>query len=120
MAEGFARRFAPEGVRVYSAGTAPAEVNPRAVAAMAEVGIDIRDQASKGIDAIPVDEIDAVVTLCGSATEQCPPVPGSVVRLHWPLEDPAQATGNEEEIRLAFARVRAEIERRVRALARSL
>ncbi len=116
MAEGFAVRIAPPGVRVYSAGTAPVGVNPRAVTAMAEVGVDLSGQCSGDVSEIPVDEIDLVVTLCGDAAETCPAFHGSVRREHWPLADPARAEGDEEEIQRVFREVRDEIRERVRAL----
>ncbi len=104
MAEGLARSLAPEGLRVYSAGSMPAVVNPYAVRVMRELGIDISSQLSKGLGRVPLDEIDTVVTLC--AEEVCPVLPGEVQRLHWPCRDPA-AVGGSDEARLAsFRRVR--------------
>jgi arsenate reductase len=114
MAEGLARALAPAGTVILSAGSAPAVVNPLAVRALAEVGIDIRGQRSKGLDAIPLDEVDTVVTLC--AEEVCPVFPGDVERMHWPLPDPAAAEGDEAERLVAFAAVRDEIRRRLEGL----
>ena len=111
MAEGLAQRLAPPGTRVYSAGSEPASVNPLAVRAMAEIGIDISKHRSKSVDEIPVDQVDVVVTLC--AEEVCPVFPGSVRRLHWPVDDPARAGGSEAERLEAFRRVRDEIGRRL-------
>ena len=91
MAEGFARRGAGPGVRVFSAGTDPVGVNPTAVQVMAEVGADIRGQQSKGLDAVPLDEVDWAITLCGNAEERCAALPGPSRRQHWPLPDPAVA-----------------------------
>lgn len=116
MAEGFARIAAPEGVRVYSAGVDPVDVNPKAVQAMAEAGIDISGQASKDLEAVPVDEIDTLVTLCGDAAERCPVLPGVKETLHWPLRDPAHATGSPEEVMRSFREVRDDIAARVRSL----
>ena len=73
IAEGLARRLAPRGTSVYSAGSEPGTINPLAVRALAEVGVDASAQQSKGLDAIPLDEIDLVVTLC--AEEVCPLFP---------------------------------------------
>ncbi len=86
MAEGVARALAPEGVEVYSAGSAPSHVRPQAIAVMAEEGIDLTTHASQGLDEVPLDEADAIITLC--AEEFCPVVPGATT-LHWPIPDPA-------------------------------
>ena len=116
MAEGFARAVAPPGFEIYSAGVEAHGVNPRAVAAMAEVGVDIRQQTSKTLDEIPVEEIDTVITLCGDAVERCPVFPGASTREHWALPDPARAEGSEEEILAAFRSVRDELRERIRNL----
>ena len=107
MAEGLARNMAPPGLEVRSAGSAPTHVNPLAVRAMDEVGIDISEQRSKPIAAIDRERIATVITLC--AEEVCPHFPGEVERLHWPLADPAAATGTEEERLAAFRAVRDQI-----------
>ena len=86
MAEGLARAMAPDGYRFLSAGSEPGRLNPLAVEALHEKGIDISHHRAKGLDAIPLDEMDVIVTLC--AEEVCPVVPGQVRRLHWPLPDP--------------------------------
>jgi arsenate reductase len=116
MAEGFARRLAPEGVEVHSAGIAPVGVTPRARIVMDEVGIDIGEQRSKDLDAVPLDRIDTLVTLCGDAAERCPSFSGDVERLHWPLRDPAHAQGPEAQVLQAFREVRDGIAARVRSL----
>jgi thioredoxin type arsenate reductase len=116
MAEGFARVYAPPGIEVWSAGSEPRQVHPLAVAVMAEEGIDLAGQRSKGVGEVPVDRIGTVVTLC--AEEVCPTFPGSVRRLHWPLPDPAAADGNDEERRATFRAVRDEIHGRVAGLFR--
>lgn len=116
MAEGFARALAGDRWEVYSAGTNPVGVNPRAVQVMAEVGIDISGQTSKAVDLEILHAADVVVTLCGDARDSCPVTPPGVRRLHWPLEDPAKATGTEEEILHKFRQVRDEIKKRVEEL----
>ena len=116
MAEGFARALAPPGVRVWSAGTEPAGLNPLAVEVMGEAGIDIAGQRSKALSALPLGEIDTLVTLCGDAAERCPAFPGTVERLHWPLRDPARAAGSPDQVLQAFREVRDEIAARVRSL----
>jgi arsenate reductase len=104
MAEGLARAMAPPGWAVYSAGSNPARLSARAVAVMAEIGIDITHHRSKGLDAVPYQAADAVITLC--AEEVCPVAPGVRRRLHWPLPDPAAVDGTEEERLEAFRRAR--------------
>lgn len=103
MAEGLARTiFGPE-IQVQSAGSKPSRVNPLAIQALAEVGIDIRHQTSKSVEDINPEGIDVVITLC--AEEVCPVVLGRAERLHWPIPDPdrkGEAWSDEE--RLGFFR----------------
>lgn len=86
MAEGLARQIFGDDVRVQSAGSRPSRVNPYAIRAMAEVGIDLSGHESKSVDTIAPDSVDLVVTLC--AEEVCPVFLGDVRRLHWPIRDP--------------------------------
>ena len=86
MAEGLARALAPPGHRFLSAGSEPGALHPLAVTALSEIGVDISHQRAKGLPAIPLDQVDTIVTLC--AEEVCPVVPGKVARVHWPLPDP--------------------------------
>ncbi len=114
MAEAIARRLAPPDLRIWSAGSAPSRVNPLTVRVLTEVGIDASHQKAKSLDAIPVDEVDTVVTLC--AEEICPLFPGNVRRLHWPLPDPAGAIGDEATRLAAFRAVREQLVQRIRML----
>ena len=116
MAEGFARRLASKETKIYSAGTEPKTVHPSAIRVMNEAGIDIAGQRSKGLDAVPVEEIDLVVTLCGEAAESCPTLAKKTEHLHWPLTDPALARGDEEMVLKIFRQVRDEIRARVEGL----
>lgn len=116
MAEGFVRALGGESWEAYSAGLDPQGVNPNAVKVMSEAGIDISGQKSKLIDPAVLENVDLIVTLCGSADEKCPAVPARVRREHWPLEDPAKATGSSDEVLEVFRRVRDEIHRRVEDL----
>jgi len=116
MAEGFARQLAGNHYRILSAGTAPKEMHPLAVRVMSEAGIDITKQHSKGLRSIPLDTLDQLITLCGDAAETCPTLPAKVARTHWPLPDPALATGDEEEVMKVFRQVRDDIRARVQAL----
>jgi protein-tyrosine-phosphatase len=111
MAEGLARATAPPDWQVFSAGSKPSRLNPRAVEAMAEVGIDIGDHRSKGLDEIPIESADFVVTLC--AEEECPVAYTSGVRLAWPHPDPAAPQPTVAAEREAFRSVRDMIEERV-------
>lgn len=118
MAEGFARALAGPQWQVWSAGLEPSVVNPRAIQAMAEAGVDISAQTSKAIDPELIRTMDLVVTLCGDARDRCPVTPPSVRKLHWPLRDPAQATGTDEEVMAVFRQVRDEIRAHVEQLVR--
>ena len=106
MAEGLARQLLPNGVAIYSAGSHPSHVHPRAIEAMHEVGIDISAQRSKGFEQVPLEGVDYVITLCAEAAEACPVFVGDVQRLHWPLPDPAAAQGSPEEVMVTFRAVR--------------
>ncbi|MEW6245023.1 MAG: arsenate reductase (thioredoxin) [Bacillota bacterium] len=112
MAEGYMKALAPEW-EGWSAGTRPAGVNPRAVSVMLEDGVDISTHTSDPLDPDLLSRMDVVITLCGDAEETCPLTPPGVRRIHWPLPDPAKATGTEEQIELEFRKVRDEIKRRI-------
>jgi len=116
MAEGWTRHFGGERVHVESAGIEAHGKNPRAIAIMADAGIDISGQESTVVSDAMIQSADIVVTVCGHADEQCPVVPPGAEKIHWPLSDPAKATGTEEEIMQAFRKTRDEVKRRVREL----
>lgn len=116
MAEGFARLAAGDGMTVQSAGIEAHGKNPRAIAAMAELGIDISEQESTRLDDAMLEQADMVVTVCGHADEHCPVLPSGTRRVHWPLDDPARATGTEDEITAEFRRIRDDIRERVTEL----
>lgn len=111
LAEGIARALAPPGVKVSSAGSAPSRLNPLAVRALAEIGVDASGQRSKRVDDVLANDVDAVVTLC--ADEVCPVFPGEVTRVHWALPDPAAAAGSDDARLQAFRDVRDELRRRL-------
>lgn len=113
MAEGLARSLCGPRAEVFSAGLEPKGVNPLATQAMAERGIDISSQTSKGIEDVP-REVDFVITLCDNAADRCPAFPGRATRIHWSLPDPAAATGPEDQRFQVFRDVRTEIESRLR------
>jgi len=110
MAEGFLRSFDP-GLQVYSAGTkAEGIVNPFAVKAMAEIGIDISEQDPEPVTRYLDREFDFVITVCDGARETCPIFTGTVKNsLHIGFEDPAAAKGSEEEVMPVYRKVRDEI-----------
>ncbi len=116
MAEGLARQMLGPDVTVLSAGSAPSSVNPHAVEAMAELGIDISDQRSKSVEEIDTGALDLVVTLC--AEEVCPVLPVRVRRLHWPIPDPASKDTSilPAAMRKRFRTARDEIKSRLRRL----
>jgi arsenate reductase len=95
MAEGMARLMAPAGVEVCSAGSAPAGVNPFAIKALDEVGVDARSHTSTSVNDLDPATVDVVVTLC--AEEVCPVLLAeNAERLHWPIDDPAGGEGDDE------------------------
>lgn len=112
MAEGFLKFF-DKNLEVYSAGTKPADkVNPFAVKAMKEVGIDISQNYPKLVNQFLNDSFDYVITVCDNAKETCPVFIGDVKHhLHIGFDDPAEAVGTEEEVMPVYRRVRDEIKR---------
>jgi arsenate reductase len=112
LAEGLLRASAGDLFEVHSAGSKPAGyVHPLAIRAMQEIGIDISGHRSKPMTEFLHTPIETVITVCGKADQACPVFPGQVNRHHWPFDDPAHATGTEEEQLAVFRRVRNEIRR---------
>lgn len=110
MAEGILRNAAGDLFEVFSAGSKPAGyVHPKAIAALAEIGIDIAQHTSKHMNEFLSRDIHTVITVCGNADQACPMFPNQVNRYHWGFSDPAHATGTEEEIMAEFRRVRDQI-----------
>jgi arsenate reductase len=120
IAEGWARHIGGKAVSVQSAGIEAHGKNPKAIEVMREVGVDISRQESTIVDESMLQRADVVVTVCGHADEQCPALPPGITRIHWPLTDPAKATGSDEEVMREFRTTRDDIERRVRALLDSI
>jgi arsenate reductase (thioredoxin) len=114
MAEGWLRHYAGDRVQVFSAGTKPAGLNSMAVAVMRESGIDISGHRSKHLDELAKEDFLFVITVCDSAREACPVFPGALYQLHWSFEDPAAATGTEENKLDLFRKVRDEIAEQMR------
>lgn len=113
MADGWAQKLLPEDWKVYSAGIETHGVNPNAIKAMNEVGIDITHHTSDLISQDILNKATLVVTLCGDAADKCPMTPPGVRREHWGFEDPAKATGTEEEKWAVFQQVRDAIGARI-------
>ena len=112
MAEGILRAAAGDLLDVQSAGSKPAGyVHPLAIRALAEIGIDLSGHHSKHMDEFLSREVQTVITVCGNADQACPMFPGQMNRHHWGFDDPAHATGTEEEQMAVFRRVRDEIRR---------
>ena len=110
LAEGILRAAVGKAAEVASAGSDPAGyVHPMAVEVMKEIEIDISAHTSKHLDEFLQREVHTVITVCGNADQACPIFPGQAEKHHWPFDDPAKATGSEEEIRAVFRRVRDEI-----------
>ena len=110
LAEGILRAVAGDLLEVASAGSKPAGyVHPLGIQAMQEIGIDISSHSSKHMNDFLDREVETVITVCGNADQACPLFPGQLNRHHWPFDDPAHATGSEEEILTVFRRVRDEI-----------
>lgn len=112
LAEGILRRALGAGYTVVSAGSRPAGyVHPLAIKAMAEIDIDISSHASKHVNEFLKEDVETLITVCGNADQACPVFPGQLNRHHWGFDDPAHATGTEEEQMQVFRRVRDEIRR---------
>ena len=112
LAEGLLRTALNERFTVASAGSNPSGyVHPLAIRAMEEIGLDISDHQSKHLDEFLEEEVETVITVCGNADQVCPLFPGQINRHHWGFDDPAHATGTEEEQMAVFRRVRDEIKR---------
>lgn len=109
MAEGFAKFYFPHLLDVYSAGTVPEQLNPKAVKVMKEIGIDISKQYSKNVKNLIDIDFDYVITLCGDANENCPNFPKKTKKLHKGFKDPAKAKGDEEEVLKIYREIRDEI-----------
>lgn len=106
LAEGFLRRFAGDKAEIYSAGIETHGVNPKAIATMAEIGIDISSHSSNHINEYSSIDFDYVITVCDNAKESCPYFPTQAQKFHYNFPDPAKATGTDEEIKAEFANVR--------------
>ncbi len=113
MAEGLINHDLGDRFQAFSAGTEATRVNPLAIRVLAEVGIDISHHYSKTVDSFAGQQFDHVITLCGSANEQCPLFIGGVRRVHIGFDDPSRLKGSDEDVLPEFRRVRDEIRKRL-------
>jgi len=120
MAEGWAGQLVGKRVEAQSAGIESHGKNPRAIEVMRESGVDISRQESTKLTDEILTSADYVVTVCGHADENCPVLPAGTRKEHWPLDDPAKATGSDEEIMTVFRASRDDIRRRVEDLIKRL
>jgi arsenate reductase (thioredoxin) len=115
MAEGMLRAWGGQRYEARSAGTVVTFVQPLAIRAMAEIGIDISDHASKAVETFAGQRFDFAVTVCDDATEACPYFAAAEHQVHWSFDDPAAAAGTEDERLAVYRRVRDEIGARITA-----
>jgi arsenate reductase len=120
MAEGWGKHLGRDILEAESAGIEAHGKNPRAILVMRETGVDISGQESTRVTDNMIRRADIVVTVCGHADEHCPVLPPGVKKVHWPLTDPAKATGTEDEILAQFRATRDEVRRRAADLIQSL
>lgn len=115
MAEAFLRHYGAGKFEAYSAGIETAELALNAIKVMLELGIDISKQTSKTLDQYIERSFDEVITLCDSANQVCPFFSGAKNRQHWEFDDPAKATGTDEEVLQVFRNVRDAIKAKIEA-----
>ena len=116
MAEGWLRHLRGDDFEVFSAGIEAHGLNPLALRAMQEVGVDISQQQSQLLDDLPVQELDYVLSVCGHADQKCPELPGQVVKVHLGFDDPpklASRAANDEEAMPHYRRVRDQIKQQL-------
>lgn len=112
MAEGLARALLPAEIRIASAGSRPGRVDPRAIAVLAEIDIDIAEHYSKSVDTVALDDFSHLITLC--TEEVCPIAAGHFTREHWPMPDPVGAATGQADL-APFRSVRDELRSRLLA-----
>ncbi len=120
MAEGLLRHLASDKFEVFSAGINPTSINPLAIKAMNEIGIDISRQRTKSINEFLGQQFDYIVTVCDNARQTCPVFHGQYEKIHWDLGDPAEAQGSEDERIVIFRRIRYEIEQKIKDWIKSI
>lgn len=116
MAEGLLRALSKGAVDVHSTGTRPSHLNPLAIEAMKEVGIDISGHRSKSVEEFAGQRFDVVITVCDNARESCPIFPAAPERIHWSYQDPAAVEGSREEKLQVFRAVRDDLKQKLERL----
>lgn len=116
MAEGWGKQYAPTGWKITSAGIEEHGKNLHTIKVMAEAGINISNQESTRLTDEMLNQADLVITVCGHADEHCPVLPAGTRKEHWPLDDPAKASGTVDEILDVFRATRDEVHQRVKDL----
>ena len=109
LAEALMRHVRGDEFEVYSAGTDPKGVHPLTMEVLREIGIDASGQTSKHTNDLPVKEFDYIITLCGSASQNCPVFLGNGVKMHQGFDDPAAISGSEQHVLALFRKVRDQI-----------
>ena len=118
MAEGLLRSMADDRFDVFSAGTKPSVVRPEAIAAMADLGVDLSTYRSKPVAEFEGESFDYVITVCDNARDACPVFPAKTHQIHWSFEDPAAVEGDFNTRMSAFRRIRDQIHERFREFPR--
>ena len=114
MAEAFLRRVGDDAYDSFSAGVEPSMINPYTRRVMDEIGFDLAGQYSKDVkEFIGRDHFDYLITVCDDAEQNCPVFPGSGVRIHWSIEDPAAFHGSKDETLIEFREIRDLIQKKV-------
>ena len=116
MAEGWARQLGGKWVEAQSAGIESHGKDPHAIEVMREAGVDISSQESTKLTNEMLTKAAFVITVCGHADENCPVLPAGTRKEHWPLNDPAKATGSEEDVMAVFKESRDDIGQKVEDL----
>jgi len=119
MAEGWLKHLGGDGYEVFSAGIEAHGKNPRAISVMQEAGVDISSQESEIINPDILVSLNLLVTVCGHADAHCPVIPTTCKKVHWPFDDPAKASGSEENIMAEFRRLRDQIKTRIESYIRT-
>jgi len=119
MAEGWLKHLGGDDYEVFSAGIEAHGKNPSAISVMQEAGVDISSQESEIINPDILASLNLLVTVCGHADDHCPLIPTTCKKVHWPFDDPAKASGSEEDIMAEFRRVRDQIKTRIESFIRT-
>ncbi len=118
MAEGLLRHLAGDRFQAHSARTEPKGLARLTVEVMREIGVDVSGQRSKSVAEFAGERFDYVITVCDSARDRCPAFPGGGERIHWSLEDPAEAEAREEPSRQAVRAARDDLRARIEGFLR--